>query len=134
MKLLLNAGFSVNGVDNNGDTPLHMTAGSFPPTSLEIEHALDGEVNVQPRSDNKCYLLTNILEVLLDEGAHHDFVNYDGKTALDAAKTDEARRILSKRGTQLELNCITAKAIKKFRRLPHVGVVLKTLEKFISMH
>ena len=106
-----------------------MTAGSFPPTSLEIEHALDGEENVQPRSDDKCYLLTNILKVLLDEGAHHDFVNYDGKTAL----TDEARRILSKRGTQLELKCIAVKALNMFR-LPHKGVVPKTLEKFISMH
>ena len=103
----------MNTINNNGDTPLHMTAGSFPPTSLEIEHALDGEVNVQPRSDDKYYLLTNMLEVLLDEGAHHDFVNYDGKTAVGAAKTDEARRILSKRGTQLELNCISAKAVKK---------------------
>ena len=94
----------MNAVNNNGDTPLHMTAGS-----LEIEHTLDGEVNVQPRSDDKCFLLTNMLEILLDEGAHHDFVNYDGKTALDAAKTDEARKILSERGTQLELKCIAAK-------------------------
>ena len=135
VKLLLNAGFSVNAVNNNGDTPLHMTAGSFPPTSLEIEHAhaLDGQAAaVQPGSD-KCYILINMLEVLLDEGAHHDFVNCGGKTALEEAQTDEARMILSARGTRLELKCLAAKAVKQFG-LPYVGVVPKTLETFISMH
>jgi len=37
------------------------------------------------------------MEVLLDGGAHHDFVNSSGKTAMDIAQTNEARRILSKR-------------------------------------
>ena len=27
--------------------------------------------------------MTDTLEVLFDEGAHHDFVNNDGKTAMD---------------------------------------------------
>ena len=38
-----------------------------------------------------------MLEVLFDGGAHHDFVNRDGKTPLDMAQTDKARMILSKR-------------------------------------
>ena len=72
-----------------------------------------------------------MLEVLLDGGAHHDFVNNDGKTAMDMARW-AARRILSERKT-LELKCIAARAVKKFG-LPYLGVVPKTLEKYISMH
>ena len=53
----------------------------------------------------------DMLEVLLDGGAHHDFVNNDGKTAMDVARTDEVRRILSERKT-LEFKCIAAKAVK----------------------
>ena len=112
-KLLSNAGFNVNAVNNNGDTPLH-TAVTFIP------------------SDDKIHVLTDMLKVLLDGGAHHDFVNNDGKTAMDVAATDEARRILSERKT-LELKCIAARAVKKFG-LPYSGVVPKTLEKYMSMH
>lgn len=43
---------------------------------------------------SEIHLFTNLLEVLLDGGAHQDFVNHHGKTAMDLAKTDEARSIL----------------------------------------
>ena len=113
IKLLLEAGFNVNAINNNGDTPLH-TAVTFIP------------------SDDKLHILIDMLEVLLDGGAHHDFVNNDGKTAMDMTVTDDARRILSERKT-LELMCIAARAVKKFG-LPYLGVVPKRLEKYISMH
>ena len=77
-------------------------------------------------------LLTDTLEVLFDWGAHHDFVNNDGNTPMDMAQTDEARMILSER-RKLELKCICARAVKKFG-IPFVGLVPKTLEKYISMH
>ena len=112
-KLLLNAGFNVNAFNNNGDTPLHRAV-TFTP------------------SDDKIHVLTDLLDILLDGGAHHDFVNNDGKTAMDMAATDEARRILSERKT-LELKCIAARAVKKFG-LPYLGVVPKMLERYISMH
>ena len=81
---------------------------------------------------NEIYLFTNLLEVLLDGGAHQDFVYQHGKTAMDLAKTDEARSILwDKR--KLKLKCISARAVKRFG-LPYLGVVPKILEKFISMH
>ena len=51
---------------------------------------------------------------------------------MDMAKTDEARMILSEK-RNLELKCISARAVKKFR-IPYLGVVPKTLEKYISMH
>ena len=106
-KLLLNAGFNVNAINIKGNTPLHLAV-------------------------NNIHLLTDTLEVLFDGGAHHDFVNNDGKTPMDMAKTDEARMILSER-RKLELKCICARAVKKFG-IPYMGLVPKTLEKYISMH
>ena len=113
VKLLLNAGFSVNAVNNNGETPLHRAV-TFQPSKDEI------------------HLFIDMLEVLLDGGAHHDFVTSYGKTAMDIAQTYEARRILSKK-RKLELKCISARAVKKFG-LRYLGMVPKPLEKYISMH
>ena len=113
-KLLLNAGFNVNAMNNDGDTPLHRA------------------VKLLPLSGGKIQFLTDMLHVLFDGGAHHDFVNNDGKTPMDMAKTDEARMILSEK-RNLELKCISARAVIKFR-IPYLGVVPKTLEKYISMH
>ena len=113
VKLLLNAGFNVNATDCDGDTPLHSAASLEPGDDL---------INQVPE----------IMKALFDGGAHHDFVNNDGKTPMDMAKTDEARMILSER-RKLELECISARAVKKFG-IPYLGVVPKTLEKYISMH
>ena len=114
VKFFLNAGVSVNAVNNNGDTPLHRAVISKPNNRAELLH------------------LSDMLTVLLDEGAHHDFVNNFGKTAMDLATSDEARRILSEK-RNLELKCISARAVKNFG-LPYMGVVPKTLERYISMH
>ena len=113
VKLLLNAGFNVNATDCNGDTPLHRAA------SLEP-------------GDDLIHQVPEIMNALFYGGAHHDFVNNDGKTPMDMAKTDAARMILSER-RKLELKCISARAVKKFG-IPYLGVVPKTLEKYISMH
>ena len=112
--LLLSVGFNVNAKNNKGNTPLHIAA------------------NFKPRRSDKICLLAEILQVLIDGGAHHDFVNNYGKTPLDMAKTDEARLTLA-RSRNLELRCISARAVTKFR-IPYSGVVPKTLEKYISMH
>ena len=115
VKLLVNAGFNVNAVNNNGDTALHFMAATLGP--WEDEHI---------------QFITEILQLLFNGGAHHDFVNNDGKTPMDMAETDEACMILSER-RKLELKCICARAVKKFG-IPYLGVVPKTLEKYISMH
>ena len=113
VKLLLNAGFNVNATDCDGDTPLH-TAASLEP------------------GDDLIHQVPEIMKALFYGGAHHDFVNNDGKTPMDMAETDEARTILSER-RKLELKCISARAVKKFG-IPYLGEVPKTLEKYISMH
>ena len=63
---------------------------------------------------NLAMAMSSLLEVLFDEAvhAHHDFVNDDGKTAIDMAQTDETRRILSEK-RKVELKCISARAVKK---------------------
>ena len=113
VKILLSSGFNVNVTNNGGDTPLHIVA-------------------IMKPSNDMIPMFTNLLEILLDEGAHQDFVNRDGKTAMDLAETYEAYSILWKR-RKLELKCISARAVKKFG-LPYVGVVPKILENYISMH
>ena len=57
-------------------------------------------------------MLTEMLKMLLDTGAHHDFINNGGKTPTEMVRTDEARWILSVRKT-VELKCIAARAVKK---------------------
>ena len=116
-KLLLNAGFDVNSTDSNGNTALHTIARIFP-----------------YRYSNRIHIrITDMLQVLIDEGAHHDFVNNDGRTPMDMAETVEARIILTEQKRKLELQCIAAKAVKKLG-ISYQGVVPKTLEKYISMH
>ena len=121
LKLLLDTGFNVNATNSAGNTPLHLAV-SFDPS---IDPSIDPDIG--PSIDP-----SDMLEILFDGGAHHDFANNKGETTADVAKTDDAHRILSERKT-LELKCISARAVKKFG-LPYLGVVPKTLEKYISMH
>ena len=113
VKLLVNSGFNVNAMNNKGSTPLHIAA------------------TFKPSKDKIC-LLTEVLQVLVDGGAHHDFVNFYGKTPNNMAKTDEAHLILSE-SRNLELQCISARAVRKYR-IPYVGVVPVILEKYIRRH
>ena len=113
MKLIINAGGYVNAVNNKGNTPLHLAV-AFKPNTGGLQ------------------VLRDVLETLLDGGVHEDLVNTEGKTAMDIAETDEARRILSVK-SRLELKCIAARAVRKFG-LSYFGVVPKTVERFISLH
>ena len=50
------------------------------PTMTGIRHFTKA-VHFEPSSD-KMHLLTEILQLLFESGAHHDFVNNDDKTAM----------------------------------------------------
>ena len=116
VKFLLNLGFNVNAINNRGDTPLHLAV-----------------YFKSWRNDALKQLEIDMLQLLIDKGAHHDFVNNDGKTPMDMANNNEARMILTEQRRKLELQCIAAKAVKKLG-IPYMGLVPKTLEKYISMH
>ena len=103
----------VDATNDNGDTALHLAA-RFKPEGEHVQ------------------LLTDMLQVLHDKGAHHDYVNKEGKTAIDVAETQEARSFLSDRSS-IQLQCIAAIAVKKFG-LPYYGIVPKVLEEFIDRH
>ncbi|KAL9961589.1 hypothetical protein ACROYT_G030556, partial [Oculina patagonica] len=113
IKLIIHTGCNVNAINNKGDTPLHLA------------------VAFKPNNEGR-QVLRDILETLLDGGVHEDLVNSEGKTAMDIAETDEARRILSVK-SRLELKCIAARAVKQFG-LSYRGEVPITVEKFISLH
>ncbi|CAH3193246.1 unnamed protein product, partial [Porites evermanni] len=85
VKNLLHSGLNVNATDHQGNTPLHVAILSNP-------------------WHNMIHLVTNLCEILLNGGAHQDFVNHDGKTAMDLAKTDEVRSFLQEK-RKLELKC-----------------------------
>ena len=116
VKFLLNSGFNVNAINDRGDTPLHLAV-----------------YFKSWRNDALKQLEIDMLKLLIAEGAHHDFVNNDGKTPMDTANNNEARMILTEQRRKLELQCIAAKAVKKLG-IPYMGLVPKTLEKYISMH
>ena len=94
MKLIIDSGGLVNAVNNETNTPLHL-ATSYRP------------------SPDGLHALQEVLEALLNGGAHEDMVNKDRKTAMDVAQTDEARLTVSKR-TKIELNlkCIAVRAVQ----------------------
>ena len=113
MKLIMHAGCNVNAINTKGNSPLHLAV-TFKPSNEDLQ------------------LLRDVLETLFDGGVHEDLVNKEGKTAMDIAETDEARRILSVK-SRLRLKCIAARAVRKFG-LCYVGIVPQALERFISSH
>ena len=116
MQLLLDAGFNVNALNNNGDTPLHRAA-MFNPYLWTQYHRI-----------------TKMLEVLLLGGAHLDYTNKDGLTAMDKSMNVRAKDFLSYEYNRTPcLKCVSARAVKKYG-LPYFGEVPKILKKFISMH
>ncbi|KAK2548551.1 Protein fem-1-like protein B [Acropora cervicornis] len=113
MKLIMHAGCNVNAMNTKGNSPLHLAV-TFKPSNEDLQ------------------LLRDVLETLFDGGVHEDLVNSEGKTAMDIAETNEARRILSGK-RRLRLKCIAARAVRKFG-LCYVGIVPESLERFISSH
>lgn len=90
-------------MNNETNTPLHLATSYRPsPDGLRV--------------------LREVLEALLNGGAHADMVNKNRKTAMDVAETE-----LNLEFKELNLKCIAARAVRKFG-LSYVGLVLKDVE------
>ena len=86
MKHILHAGGDVNAVNTEGNTPLHLAVKFKPAEPEEVE------------------ILREMLLLLLDMGADPKLANKNGQTPLNSCETDEARRILSKKGRLSAMN------------------------------
>ena len=95
MKLILHAGCDVNAVNTEGNTPLHLAVKFKPAEPEEVE------------------ILREMLLLLLDIGADPKLANKNGQTPLNSCETDEARRILSKKGRLNAMNVDVGK-VRKF--------------------
>ena len=95
MKLILHARCDVNAINTEGNTPLHLAVKYKPAEPEEVE------------------ILREMLLLLLDIGADPKLENKNGQTPLDSCETDEARRILSKKGRLRAMN-IEVGDVRKF--------------------
>ena len=93
-KLILHAGFDVNTVNFEGETPLHLAV-TFTPGDKQVE------------------TLKQILEILLDIGADTKLVNNKGQTPLECCESDVARRILSETRAVGAMDVVT-RDVRKF--------------------
>ncbi|CAG2165700.1 unnamed protein product [Oppiella nova] len=108
-QLLIEVGHSLDVVDNEGNTPLHISASAKHTTPP-------------------------LFVTLLDNGAHLDFTNTNGKAALDLAPNPSLNlyQVFPLKYTSLQ--CLCAQTINRFR-IPFKGRVgSKTLEQFIQNH
>ena len=94
-KTLICSGLSVNALDENKNTPLHILA---------------SEANKVAPSDMKNHY--DILTCLIENGAHIDACNNLGETAIDVA-TDDTIKEMIKTHKKINLKCLAAKVIKK---------------------
>ena len=110
-KSFVACGANVNAQDNNRNTPLHT-----------IVKSVDVELDT----------LREIIDCLIDNGAHVDACNIDGKTAADVASTDIAESIIKARG-KLNLKCLSARTVKK-HKLEYQGFIPDSLCEFVELH
>ena len=103
MKLIIDSGGLVNDVNNESNTPLHLAT------------------SYRPSPDGLC-VLREVLEALLNGGAHADMVNKNRKQPWMWLKQ-----------IALNLKCIAARAVQKFG-LSYVGLVPKDVENLIISH
>ena len=110
-KTFVASGANVDAQDNKMNTPLHI-----------IAKCANADLDV----------ISNIILCLIDNGAHVDACNIDGKTAADVAATDTAKGFI-KAHMKLSLKCISARIVKK-HRIEYQDKILESLHDFIKLH
>ncbi|CAF3199880.1 unnamed protein product [Rotaria sp. Silwood2] len=78
---------------------------------------------------------TKIIELLLDAGAHIDYVNNHGKTPLDQSSVIGIRTLLRSKQTPSQLKCLCARLIN-IHQIPydHVWSNPTALTTFVQLH
>jgi len=102
---LLEAGAAADTTDARENTPLHAVVFSQPETTPETDE---------------------IVNLLLQHGAHVDAANADGRTASDCLSHSLVFDHIS-------LKCLAARAVRSFK-LPYRGTVPTTLADFVDRH
>ena len=110
-KTFVACGANVNAQDNKMNTPLHI-----------IAKCAKADLDV----------ISNIIKCLMDNGAHADACNIDGKTAADVAATGTAKSVIEAH-MKLSLKCISARTIKK-HSIEYQGKIPESLYDFINIH
>uniref|UniRef100_A0A6P7FQE1 Protein fem-1 homolog CG6966-like n=1 Tax=Diabrotica virgifera virgifera TaxID=50390 RepID=A0A6P7FQE1_DIAVI len=105
--VLLRVGADPNLKDDDGNTPLHLTAMAKPCPS-------------------------SVVQVLLANGAHIDTVNNAGQTFADLLKGQPVHQLVNT-AKFTRLSCAAARVIKQFK-IPYRGNVPSKLESFIACH
>ena len=76
-----------------------------------------------------------ILEILLDVGAHIDYVDYRGKTPLDEATDTDVRTLLRSKQKLPRLKCLCARLINTQQiTYDHVWPKPTALTNFVQLH
>ena len=105
--LLIEVGASVNAVDLDHNTPLHVAAMNKP-------------------------CKTDVMKVLLEKGAHLDACNLDHKNPMQLMRNTTIYDIVSPLN-YMSLQCLAARKIIEFG-LPYKGHIPQKLETFVQMH
>ena len=108
VELLLEAGAPVNAVNHEGDTPLHLAVFNQQATTT-----LKGA-------------WSEMVDTLLEHGAHVDKANKAGKTARDFLPADVVFKHTS-------LACLAARALRA-SDIPYRGILPTRLADFVDEH
>ena len=112
-KTLIDCGARVNALDEKKNTPLHVIAKSMnTPAKIDI--------------------LNDTLMCLIENGAHVDICDEDGKTALDVATTDIAKAIIRK-NDNTNLKCLAARAIMR-HQVAYKNYIPASLQEYVGLH
>ena len=112
-KTLIDCGASVNAMDKMKNTPLHVTVKAM---------------NTASNTD----ILKDTLVCLIENGAHVDMCNAEGKTPMEVATSDYAKSIIC-RNDNTNLKCLASRVIRR-HRVPYNTCIPSSLQEYVELH